>query len=388
MAPSQSPMKSFPFYIAKICAGLIAGIFIYTSNFSFAAGTNHVDASSADADKFGRWQQLTTDTVKALRANQMPEAIRLCEDALALSADFGPTNTCFSRTQALRAEVYMWENKPEQAAGMFKQAVASCEKAAGTNSPELIYPLSSEANFYYFVDRHPDRVVEIFERILSIVQNSAEAPARDRIVWSRNLGKMYQETGSYAKAEPLFRRAIQLCEKDDTEWLPYELLNAADFYRDWGRLDPAEALAQRALSIREKALADGGGVDAQGELTTCLANLGATYLAQGKPSKAEASFRRALEILEKITSTDQPDLLPDLSGLAEAFAAEKKWDEGEQLYARALSIAEKSLEPNDPHMLTLLEKYAALLKARNKNDEAKKLLDRVSKIRTQAPGKD
>jgi len=379
-------MKSFPFYIAKNFTALLAAILTCLSSFAFAAETNQVKILQPGANKFEQWQQLSTDTVKSLRANQLSEAIRLCEQALTLSATFGPTNTYFSRTQILRAEVYLWENKRPQAEEMFKQAVASCEKAASTNSPELIYPLSSQANFYYFVDRHLDRVTKIFERILNLVQNAPEMPTRDRIMWSRNLGKIYQETGQHAKAEPLFKRTIELCEKDDAEWLPYELLNAADFYRDWNKFDQAEALAQRALAIREKALPTGG-TDAQGELTTCLANLGATYLAAHKPEKAEANFRRALKILEQITSPDQADLMPPLIGLGDALQQEGKLADAEKMYARTLALAEKNQVTDTRETATFLDKYAIVLTAENKIDEAKKQSERAKAIRAHLEAK-
>lgn len=372
-------MKSSGFYRALVFATVVVALNGSARNVSFAADTNRGEIQS-ETNRFERWRQLTTDAVKALRNNQLPIAIRLCDEAQALSATFGSTNICFSRTEVLRAEVYLWEGNRPKAEQTFQQAVASCEKVAGTNALELVYPLSSQANYYYFVDRHLDRVAEIFEKILNIVQSSSQSSTRDRIMWSRNLGKIHQERKQYEKAEPLFAQSIELCQRGDAEWLPYELLNAADFYRDWGKADQAEALGQRALSIREQALATGG-LDAQGELTTCLANLGATYLAGHEPEKAEAHFRRAIEILAKIAPSDASDFIPHLLGLGLALQTEKKYEAAEPLFQRALAIAEKNPGADDNGLAEVLEKYAALLKDINKSREAEAMLARAQAIR-------
>lgn len=330
---------------------------------------------------FAQWQQLITDTTKALRNNQLPEAVHLCEQALALSTNFGPTNTAYSRTQVLRAEVYLWENKKDLAEQTFKQAVASCEKAAGTNSVEIIHPLSSLANYYYFVARQYGQVIPIFERILKIVDADPRRTDRDVIMWSRNLGMIYQQTGEYANAEPMFKRAVALAEKDP-EWFPHELMNAADFYRAWGKYTQAETLAQHALSIREKAMV-ADDQDSQLDTAVCLNGLGAIYLSWNKPDKAEAVYQRSLEIDRKFMAADEADLIPALQGLASALEARRQFDQAASLYQRALIIAEKNSGPNDPQVATLLEKYAAVLKGLGKSADAQGMLDRADSIRKQ-----
>lgn len=326
------------------------------------------------------------DATKALRVNQLPKAIQLCEEALTLSATFGSTNTCFSRTQVLRAQIYMWEKKPDLAEDMFQKAVVSCEKAAGTNSMELEHPLSSLANFYYFVVPHLDRVAPIFERILHIVETSPHPEPRDLILWSRNLGKIYQEMKQYEKAEPFFKRAALICEKEVPEWMPYELLTAADFFRDWGKFDLAEVLARRSLELREQRLATGG-VDAQMELTVSLGNLGLTYLAAHKPEKAEETFRRSLKILGEIVSPTETVLTPHLIGLGDAFQQQGKLADAEKLYARTLALAETNQVADTRATAAFLDKYAQLLTEENKIDEAKKQADRAKAIRAQLEAK-
>lgn len=347
----------------------------------FLAVCSSTPSNAATPAEFEQWQQLITDTTKALRNNQLLEAVRLCEQALAMSTTFGPTNTAYSRTQVLRAEVYLWENKKDLAEQTFKQAVASCEKAAGTNSLEVVHPLSSLANYYYFVVKRYESVVPIFERILNIVEANKNGADRDVIMWSRNLGMIYQQTGQYAKGEPMFKRAVALAERDP-EWFPHELLNAADFYRAWGKYEHSETLAQHALAIREKAMV-ADNPDSQLDTAVCLNALGAIYLSWNKPDKAEAAYQRSLAIDQKFMATDEADFIPALQGLASAFQAQRQFEQAAPLYQRALAITENNSGPNDPQVPALLENYAAVLKGMGKTEDAKRALERADNIRKQ-----
>jgi tetratricopeptide (TPR) repeat protein len=330
-----------------------------------------------------KWEQLMTGTMKALRANNVAESVRLCDEAVGLAGKFDATDTHLSRSQVLRAEVYMWEKKNDLAEQTFKLAIATCEKAVGSNHVALVHPLSSLANFYYFVVVRYDQVVPLFQRILKIVENTPGRADRDVIMWRRNLGMIYQQTGEYARGEPLFQQALALAEKTDAEWLPHELLTFADFYRAWGKYDQAETLALRALAIREKALTPDGGVDKQLDVAVCLDGLGAIYLAWGKAGKAESSYRRSLEKIEKFMSPDQADLAPRLTGLAAALRAQGKYEAADPLYGRALTITEKALGPATVEVAVVLEKRAGLLKDMKKTAEAEALLARAEAIRKQ-----
>jgi tetratricopeptide (TPR) repeat protein len=342
---------------------------------------NSASAQAADPDATNQWERLSENATLSLRANDLPAAVRFCNRAMALATTFGPTDTHYSRSQVLRAELYLWENKYDTAEQLFKEAVGTCEKAAGTNSLDLVHPLSSLANYYYYVSPHLDLVAALFERILRIVEGAPTSPPRDRIMWSRNLGKVYQEMKNYSRAEPLFKQTVALCEKQDAEWLPYELLASADFYRDWGKTSRAESLARRALKIREKALPTGG-VDAQIGVTVCLANLGATALAAHKPKEAEASFRRSLDILEK-AMPEESELIPHEVGLAEALGAQRQFEEAARLYERALAIAAKNQIAESRKIAGVLEKYGALLQEANRTEEAQVRFAKAKAIRTQ-----
>ncbi len=339
----------------------------------------------ADPGAGMNWGQLMDASRQSLKRNRLDDSIRLCDEALKMAGTFGPNDTRFSYSQVLRAEIYLFERKKDLAEQTFKDAVASCEKAAGPDSPALVHPLSSMANYYYFFAHQNDQVAAIFERILKIVQDAPHRDIHDVSMWTRNLGKIYQEQKKFAEAEPLFQQDIALAEKIDPDWLAVELLTQADFYRAWGKYDRAELATNRAIALREAKLKglgpDGDVLDAQLDVSICLDNLGQTCLAWGHLEQAEAAYRRSLAIGEKYLNPDQSDLRPRLLGLADTLRAERKYDQAEPLYKRALDNVKKSLGIDSIEAADILDKYAALLNDMQRPDEAKSQSDLAARIR-------
>src|SRR6476469_7538523 len=82
-----------------------------------------------------------------------------------------------------------------------------------------------------------------------------------------------------------------------------------------GQYAEAIPLAQRALSIRERAL----GPD-HPDLASLLENLAALYATQGQYVEAEALYKRSLAIREKIVGPEDPSLVPLLNDLAFVYS--------------------------------------------------------------------
>ena len=95
------------------------------------------------------------------------------------------------------------------------------------------------------------------ERALAIDQG--RLPAADTLLATdlNNLALLYQATGRYAQAEPLYQRAIAIGEKTlgpEHPDLATQLNNLAVLYQATGRYAQAEPLYQRAIAIGEKTL--------------------------------------------------------------------------------------------------------------------------------------
>jgi tetratricopeptide (TPR) repeat protein len=333
-----------------------------------------------------QWQVLMYNSSRALRANNLEAAEQFAGEALDLAGTFGPTDTRLSKSQVQMAEVYRQQAKNDLAEQTFKNAVASCEKAVGPNHPDLIAPLESLANFYYYTKVQYDQVTSLYQRILDIVR---AAPAPDPLEvarWERNLADVYHLQKQDTQAETFYQLALSTVEtatnSPDGDKVQY-LQALADLYRTGAKYDMAEDMAKRALAIREKALVPDAGPDAQLDVAVCCDSLAQICLARNQPAQAESFYGRSLALVGKIGGADNADLVPRLMGLATALRAQKKYAEAEAQYKRALAITQKSVGPEAPQVADVLDQYAGLLEEVKKPEDAKAMRDWADSVRKQ-----
>ena len=334
-----------------------------------------------------QWRVLMYGSSRALRLNNLTEAQQLATEALNLAATFGPADFRLFKSQVQMAEVYRQEAKIELAEQTYKDAIASCEKSLGPKHPDLITPLESLANFYYYTKVRNDQVTLLYLRILDIVR---AAPAPDLMEIARrerNIADVYHLQHQNTRAEDFYRQALASAEAATNapagEEVQY-LQSLGDFYRLEGRCDQAEPLMKRALAIREQALATAPGPDADLDVAVCCDYLGQICLAWNKPAQAEQFYRRSRGIIEKVAGADSADLVPRLMGLATALRAEKKYEEAESQYKAALAITQARIGPDASQVADVLDQYAGLLADMNKPGDAKAMLESAKFMRKQS----
>ena len=173
-----------------------------------------------------------------------------------------------------------------------------------------------------------------------------------------NLAALYSDQGRYAEAEPLYKRALAICEKalgPDHPDVGSSLNNLAALYRDQGRYAEAEPLFKRSLAIREKAL----GPD-HPDVATSLNNLAALYELQGRYADAEPLYKRSLGIYEKALGPDHPNTAMVAGHLGSFFKSEGRIDEAEPLLTRALDGVQKALGAEHPQVVIATIQLAEL----------------------------
>ncbi|WP_437299126.1 tetratricopeptide repeat protein [Sorangium sp. So ce426] len=148
-----------------------------------------------------------------------------------------------------------------------------------------------------------------------------------------------------------------------------------------GRFDAAIPLAERALTILEKAL----GRD-HPDVATVLNNLAALHKTKGDYARAEPLFHRALGITEKALGSEHPDVATSLNNLAVRYAAKGDYARAEPLYHRALGIREKALGSEHPDVATSLNNIAALYHTKGDYARAEPLYHRALGITEKALG--
>lgn len=333
------------------------------------------------------WTETTTAAQHALKANRLDEAVTLSEAAITQARAFGPRDTHLARSLVLRAEICLWEKRNDRAEALFRDAVAATEVAVGPRSRELVYPLSSLANFYYYVAPHRDRVAGLFERIVDIAEHAPDRDEHEVLLWSRNLAQLYTELGEFRRAEPLYQRTVALAARIEPQYATHEMLGMAEFYRQWRHFDRAEHLAREALAVREHSLtAAPDDVDAKLDVVVALDELATIQLGANQLATAESNAVRALTLAESFMSREQPDLRPRIAALAIVYRAEHKLDLAATLYRRLLALTEKNLGAKCGEMATVLSDYALVLRESNEAGEAAAVETRAETIKRQLAG--
>ena len=148
--------------------------------------------------------------------------------------------------------------------------------------------------------------------------------------------------GDYARAEPLYRQALEIRKKALGENHPdyaTSLNNLAALYQAQGDYARAEPLFRQALEIRKKALGEN-----HPDYATSLNNLAVLYKAQGDYARAEPLFRQALEIRKKALGENHPDYASSLNNLAALYQAQGDYARAEPLLRQAVTIQCNQLE--------------------------------------------
>ena len=141
-----------------------------------------------------------------------------------------------------------------------------------------------------------------------------------------------------------------------------------DLRRKQGRLQEAEALYQRALAIREKALGP-----EHPEVARTLNALGGVYLDAVQVPLAAPLLQRALAIDEKNLGPMHPDVAADLYNLADVYAAGPQAAESGPLYERVIAMDEKAYGASSVKLVGGLLGLATLRQRQAKFPEAEQL---------------
>jgi tetratricopeptide (TPR) repeat protein len=333
------------------------------------------------------WRELIFGSTRALRLNNIPEAEELAAKALDFANTFGAADPRLFKSQIQIADVYRHEGKVDLAEQTYKDAIKSSEKALGPKNPDLIPPLESMANFYYYTKVRYDQVASLYERILDILRAGPTPDPFEIARRERNLADVYQLLNQNKQAEYFYQQALATAESA-TNFSPGDKVQyiqaLGDFYRIKGRCDQADVLLLRALAVRQQALLANPGPDAELDVAVCCDFLGQNYLAWNKPAEAEQFYRQSCAIVERIDGADSTDLMPRLMPLAAALRAQKKYQEAATQYDLALKITETRIGPDATEVASVMDQYADLLTDMNKPNDAKAMLDSANFIRKQS----
>ncbi len=224
--------------------------------------------------------------------------------------------------------------------------------------------------------------ISIYQRALAIYEAPPTANHSDAALCSNALAQFYSELGDFARARPLYERALRHDEQaGDQHGVAINLLNLGTLASKRGNPARARDLIQRALSQFETL--DG---PESADVGRALDGLASTYFEEGDYARAQALYERALRIAEK--GKDQLELVRALNALARAQSARAEYTRAEAGFQRARHILETSgmLDTKDGAMV--LGNLAANYQDQGNYAAARPLYERALQIseKAHAPG--
>ena len=185
--------------------------------------------------------------------------------------------------------------------------------------------VATRLGMLHFVAGDWDDARKLFESALVVNAENARAIA--------GMGDTYKFQKQFERAEPYFRRAVELAPDD-----PYNQLDLAEFLHDYALEQPKGQERSRLMREARNAYAKALELDADAPETHLM--IGRTYLAAGEdPFLAMAPIERAYMALPAVQDVTY--------SLAEAYLANHKEAEAQALLRRALHSQGKGSVSSD-----------------------------------------
>lgn len=274
------------------------------------------------------------------------------------------------------------EGRYQEAIEPAQRAIAISERTFGPEHPNTATALNNLGLLYQASGAYAT-AAPLFLRALAIREKAVGPEHPDTAAALSNLAALYYTTGAYAKAEPLYERALAIQEKAlgpaNPATIP-SLNNLAELYRATGEYAKAEPLYKHAIAIADTLGPDGPAT------ASALNNLGLLYQTTRAYAKAEPLFQRALAIDEKARGLEHPDTATALNNLAELYRADGEYAKAEPLQLRALAIREKTLGPENPDTASSLSNLGMLYQTTGAYAKAERLFQRALAIQERTLG--
>jgi tetratricopeptide (TPR) repeat protein len=231
-----------------------------------------------------------------------------------------------------------------EARALAEQSVSIRSTILGPKDPLVAESLNTLGTVHAFEGQY-ELATSKFEQALAIQEGHLDVshPSEEYGTLCVNMAGTYQRLGKYAKAEALFRKALDALRKNPGVNHPaYSAALGAFAYLqvDLGNYAAAEKLYNEAEPLMREQLGEQHPLYA-----TVLNNRGFLYATMGNRTAAESDFRKALELYKKAYGPDHAALRGPLRNLAR-LVYDRNPEEGEKLFRQALDLYAKS--PNRP----------------------------------------
>lgn len=278
------------------------------------------------------WQAMNAQATQLQRQGRYVEARDQFQSALKLLEQSPADDPRLPIAMNNLASAYQDLGKYVDAERLYLRAVARLQSAHGKDHPSLATPLGNLAAMYTELGQGR-RAERLGRRMMALQFDEGEHKA-DLAKAVHVIGAAYAAQQRYEEAEPLYREAISIWEKNR------QLLNVA----------------------------------------MALNNLSTLCLRTQRLSEAASLLTRSLGILEAELPPDHPDLVKPLTNLAMVYLKLKQREEAEALLLRARAIAESRYGPQHELYGKVLMAYGLALRQGKHNREAKEVEKRAQAI--------
>ena len=380
LAQSQAPLKSKPAAAAtKVPAAKAPAV--------KAPAAKPQPAAAVQADET-RARALLEQAQSALQRGDYPAAetaaLALIEEGARV---YGAEHPNVGTALNLLGATYLKLGKFSEAEGQFRRMLAIFEGSLGADHEFTAAALNSLA---LVLEKLGDftGAESLLRRSVGILEAKLGKDNPDTATTISNLARILDAQGKFsgAGADQQPSAGVRTVAGDPAGGLA---LRAQEALRR-GQYQEAETLHDQVLAVHEKALGE------HPTTATSISNLGSVLYLQGRYPAAEAAYRRALVMREKLLGAEHPDVATSLNNLAnvlqelnkdqQVLASEQRararlgaggaagsTTDVEAMYRRALAIQERTLGPQNPATANSLNNLAVMLGLRGDFAQAERL---------------
>ncbi|MBT8403962.1 MAG: tetratricopeptide repeat protein, partial [Gemmatimonadetes bacterium] len=184
----------------------------------------------------------------------------------------------------------------------------------------------------------------------------------------RDLADLESRTDGHARADTLYRRALEMglrLEGADSERHALDVAGLGAVALEAGRLDEADSLLRRALDM-QRATHDGDHED----IARTLHTLAAVGYYERDFQAAEPLFRESYEMFSRLHPEGHPAVVRGYDDWGNALASMGEAEEGERVAREVIEMWEELHGPNHPDVALAFHSLGATLQYQGRYDEA------------------
>lgn len=310
------------------------------------------------------------------RNDKQEEATKLYREVVESYRKTGDKTEPYAAALTNLAGVLRKQQKFEEADPYAREAVAVMEQVSSPDPKRLITAESNLAKLL-IEESQFDESRKLFEKVLTQIDTVYGESSQRAMEPLTDLSALASITGDSARAISLLQRVVDIGNKAlpaDSPDVTTAISNLANAYRENKQYDKALALYTDVVE-RQKRIHG----EISKETADALDDIALMAREQGQAA-AEDTFKKVIEIREKLSSQDPAALGTSLNNLAKLYRDQGKFDEAEKLFQRALVVRERTFGPKDASVAATLRNYAVLLRKKGDKGKADELDARAESI--------